>query len=251
MTWKAVLTVVMVALISFSFASPSIGIGKSFSDIAQPLVQALLPNERGQGSSIDCDQEGTTTPCASSPFFISNDRQQRQSPLSKKSFGFLVHTYTNEPYGFSLKYPDELSIENGGDIALTDNVSGKKFSLKICSPQSLCGSTFATVPSSPADFKKPQNHSYKGVSGSLTYQDVPTRTSQSQLPNGRAIFNQEFVMKIFDETGADVTAQECEMCGSPQTRYIVFNDSGEYFILVPGRFNDPALERAIIQSISY
>ena len=127
------------------------GVLPSRFDKAVSIVKDVLSPEyikqlaRGSG---ECDQSATSTDCVTvqtSPA-PSVPAGTRPSP----TFGMSKNTYTDAKHGFSLKYPDELTLINGGDVQLVDSRNEKGFSLKICTPESPCGREFkdASVKSS-------------------------------------------------------------------------------------------------------
>jgi hypothetical protein len=222
-------------------------------DKAVSLAKAILSPEYikqlGRRAG-ECDQSATTTDC--SKIVHTPPPPPVDGGKSDISFGPLKNIYTDSKYGFSLKYPDEVFVVDGGDIALEHRLGGKNFFLKICNPTSLCGSVYSTAaPRSLQDFGKEHVLQYKGESGSSEYKEIPKASITITAPDGGSILKQTYQVVAHDKNGRDITAEECEMCNGNHVRYVLYRNASNYFILIPGEFNDPVLEKQIINSITY
>lgn len=160
---------------------------------------------------------------------------------SETSYSALTETYKNEQYHFSFLHPKELEIAKGSDIILSDSRNSKNYALKICTPDTTCGSYSAKV-SSLNDFEK-----------SLIFDDglkqIPLENNKYKTANGITVLKQRYESKYFDVEGNDITHNTCEMCGE-STRFILFKNPNDFIILwqITG---DTNLTERIIDTIQY
>jgi hypothetical protein len=190
---------------------------------------------------------GTTTPIGEGVYIAPPVPEEG---IKKATYGPLTNTYTDKKTGLSFKYPDELRVVDTGDGIALQHTVDKQFSLKICGADDLCAT--GLIPNSAkslADLEGEYAVDTEGVVG--TQRVTPLSNTIVQTDSGVSVLKQTYVTKILDESGNDITARECEMCVGEKTRYILFKNPQDFFVLRSGQLNDLTVEAMIIQSITY
>lgn len=215
-----------------------------------PLDTTTQPSELPE----NCDQSSTTTPCseieaAQKAAALESPETTAPSTRPAPTYGPLVNTYTDAKYGFSLKYPKSFEIQPKGDwpgtmVLAAKAGSGSNFSMLISDAQNNSLSSAKAM----ADVERP--YTYLDFDGYYT-KIIPSQNSVVKLPNGAQVLRQVYSELRYDGNGKDVTGDICDECAINATRYILFKDPGNYFILLPGRSADADIQSQIINSIEY
>jgi len=61
-----------------------------------------------------CDQSATATPCSEIPYLSTSSSTEPVSTTDQFNFGELSNTYSDEKFGFSFQYPNELLLTERG-----------------------------------------------------------------------------------------------------------------------------------------
>jgi hypothetical protein len=237
-----------------------VGSAQGFDAIYQIFSKPQLITPPSPGSKaldvVGCDQGATTTPCSVLQALQAKAPQQPAQPAQSQGrvYGPLTNTYTDAKYGFSLKYPDELTVINGGDVELVDRNNEKLFSLKVCNPDSPCGRGFtaAAIKSLDEVRKAYVDNTYADSGTQYKEEFHPVTNLPMQAASGAQILKQAYSVVIRDPNGSDVTAEECPDCTAQRVRYVLFKSQGNYLIIQPtDTHQDQFLEDKIIHSITY
>ena len=220
------------------------GLLPSRFDIPHNLTKTLSSNTSPQNLTATTTVPGTLSGEQPTP-------QPTPIQVQPKTYGPLIHTYTDTSTGFSISYPDGMEIQNGGDIELIDTASnGKSFALKLCSPNSLCGSTSPnTVVQSLSDLTNTQVSSSNGKKLTETH----TSLSVVDTSSGVKLSRYQVAPTIQDSSGRDVTAQECDECSGLHVEYVGYKSPKNYVKLIPigEQTINSAILKQVINSIKY
>jgi len=150
-------------------------------------------------------------------------------PIDKDA-GLFTQTYQG-PGGFTFDYPEELQVEDGGDIILNDSRNSKNFALKICAQGSACAGRYKGLnPQALEDFETTYTSKYgeSTTYGNMSYVEAPVSENIITNSKGTRILELELGSKVLDSKGNDITDKECESCGGASLHYIAFKDAGSY-----------------------
>jgi len=185
---------------------------------------------------LGCDQSATTTPC-SKITDIKAPIQQPREPAVGFPFGPLVNVYKDKEFGFSLRYPNEISLvdRHEGCIFFVDSPQPKSWLFAIQTPA--CSSD----------------------SKMTSFEDYRKDYEMSGVEDTKLIFHHLSSEAVKTKSGIEGMYQEfsIENSGEQISKRYIFKLPQGGFVIFSKLFDDPKstyyipLEKAIIESITF
>lgn len=156
-----------------------------------------------------CDQSATATPCSEIPYLSTSSSTEPVSTTDQFNFGELSNTYSDEKFGFSFRYPNELLLTKpvqGCSYFTTSPEAKSAFFVVLtpdCSPDTKLGSLedynkdFSEYGEADirVDFKLLSNESFKTKSGLMGVHQIFSVTSGTATD----ITRERYIFKLTEE----------------------------------------------------